>query len=382
MSLVATHSIQQNTNLEESIIQLLNRLIDQARAKIIVPANAAAPGFWFGGGNLAMDETGTIWLSGRFRNFGDSRTGLHAGERGLELAIYSSHDSNTTFQKVASFTKQDLSTKGQEVISIEGSALHQMPDGQWELFVSSEKAIDYPDEVSAYRKPGTGVWTIDRVTGDSPDQFDLATLETVLENVSIPAYLHIKDPEVFEYEDGSTALVFCSHPYTWASTNTGLAIRPKDTPHFHIETYELVSRGPSWDVASTRITDRLCLPPVGRLASVPSVSIYFYDGAESMRRLDENPHGKHRPRGFSCEELGGAFYTTSEAIDGLRRLSTNEPLLISPYGTGSSRYVSTLVTENGIIATWQQSQADGSQPLVCNFLPMDEVEQLLEEGLA
>jgi hypothetical protein len=37
-------------------------------------------------------------------------------------------------------------------------------------------------------------------------------------------------------------------------------------------------------------------------------------------------------------------------------------------GVGTSRYVDILTTEEGFYATWQQSQADLSQPLVMNFL--------------
>ena len=73
------------------------------------------------------------------------------------------------------------------------------------------------------------------------------------------------------------------------------------------------------------------------------------------------------------DETAGAAVATTIA----RRLSLVKPLFVSPHGTGSSRYVSTLVTEAGILATWQQSQPDRSQPLVGRFLGMDEVRQLL-----
>ena len=72
--------------------QLLRALIDQNRAQVVVPAYARKRGYWFGGGNLLLDETGVIWMSGRYRNSGDSRTGLTAGERGQECAVFRSHD--------------------------------------------------------------------------------------------------------------------------------------------------------------------------------------------------------------------------------------------------------------------------------------------------
>jgi hypothetical protein len=36
-----------------------------------------------------------------------------------------------------------------------------------------------------------------------------------------------------------------------------------------------------------------------------------------------------------------------------------------------------LVTQEGILATWEQGREDGSQPLVGHFLPMEEVESIL-----
>ena len=82
-----------------ALLNLLNALIDQDAARILVPPYAAEPGFWFGGGNVVQDADGIIWLSGRYRNYGDSRTGLEAGQRGLECAIFRSDDGGHSFHK-------------------------------------------------------------------------------------------------------------------------------------------------------------------------------------------------------------------------------------------------------------------------------------------
>ncbi|MBT5873481.1 MAG: exo-alpha-sialidase, partial [Candidatus Latescibacteria bacterium] len=125
-------------SLRQKVSQLLGTLIHQERARIVVPTYGQESGFWFGGGNLAQDESGTIWLSGRYRNVGDSRTGLEAGQRGLECAIFRSDDGGHTFTKVSFWTKSDLSV-AERIISYEGTALYQRTDGIWELFISSEK---------------------------------------------------------------------------------------------------------------------------------------------------------------------------------------------------------------------------------------------------
>lgn len=374
MSNTLTLTELQNKKLKKMLTALLN----QEQASVIVPAKQSATGFWFGGGNLIETPDGSIWISGRYRNFGDSRTGLSSGERGLECAIFQSKDRGKTFDKVLSFSKADLSIEGREVVSIEGTALHIMEGGRIEMFISTEKARPYPEGLESFQKPGTGVWSIDRLSSDSVETLAVDSMETVLENFERPEYLHVKDPVVFDTPDGGTALAFCTHPFTWASSNTGVSVRPAGASTFGLIEWDVARRGAAWDVAATRITNRLEIPAVGVFADSSDTYVYFYDGAECLRRLDENPTASSRPRGYSCEEIGGAFVGNAHPSYAMQRLSLIEPLFVSPYGTGSSRYVSTIVLDEGILATWQQSQADESQPLVSHLLTNAEIEQLLK----
>jgi len=359
------------------LIDLLRALIDQSQATVIVPPYAAESGYWFGGGNLVQDERGTVRLSGRYRNVGDSRTGLVAGARGLECALFRSDDQGRTFTKTASWSKVDLSVAGTRVVSIEGTALHRRSDGAWELYISTEKEIAYPAPWTDFQKPGTGVWVIDVLTAPSPDAFDPAQLSPVLNALDRPEYLHVKDPVVFDRPDGATALIFCSHPFTWASSNTGLAIRPAGAQSFAVAAWEMVSRGAAWDVAATRVTARMPIPRLGNFADLPPAAVYFYDGAECLRDHEQNVRARRRPRGYSCEEIGGACFGWEADFPALTRLSPLEPLFVSPHGTGVSRYVDVLTTADGLLATWEQGQPDGSQPLVSRFLPMTDVARLL-----
>ena len=361
----------------ELVRKLLAELIHQEKAQITIPAQQPLPGYWFGGGKLAQDSDGMIWLTGRYRNAGDSRTGLEAGVRGAECALFRSADGGSSFTKVRSWTKEELSTPKKKVISIEGTALHRTPDGRWELFISSEKDIPYPEEIRHFQKPGTGVWSIDRVTGKNPQELKINNLKPVLENRKEPAYLHVKDPFVVDINGGSTILVFCSHPFNWTSDNSGYAAYDEKEDTFHVKSWEMVSRGPAWDVAVTRITSCLEIPGLGCFSDEEAAAIYFYDGAECMRPHQENLQAVNRPRGYSCEEIGGAFIGKAANFPKMERISLLEPLFQSPWGTGSSRYIDCLTTEEGILATWQQSQPDGSQPLVRHFLPMGRVEEIL-----
>ncbi len=360
--------------LESALIRFASRLIAQQRARVIVPPQQNASGFWFGGGNLTRGPDGQLYLVGRYRNAGDSRNGLAAGERGSELALFISCDQGQTFQKVMSFSKADLSAQNRHVLSIEGSALHWSANGV-ELFVSTEKAgMGYPQEFEEYLKPGTGVWSIDRIAANTVQELRDAPRETVLESYD-PRFLHVKDPFVYSNGCGDLMLLFCTHPYCWTSSNAAYAIRRSGQPSFEAPVFEFFHRGTTWDVAMTRGTCVLDCQQGSALAD-RNVSLLFYDGGECVRNHDEHRHAVHRPRGYSCEELGGAAYVLNGDFGRITRLSTHRPLFVSPHGTGCSRYVDVLAAPEGFYATWQQSQSDGSQPLVMNFLPRDEAFEL------
>lgn len=358
--------------IRERLQKFTHSLIDQEKAQVIIKPQSNAKGFWFGGGNIILHD-GIFWLCGRYRNEGDSRTGVGAGERGLELAIFSSPSINGPWEKVKSFSKSDLEHDNEEVVSIEGSSL-LINDSGIELYISTEKNRSYPKDVMSFQKKGTGVWDIDLIVAPKVDQLNAESIKRVLRTEDLGS-LHIKDPVAFNIsEEGEGAgLFFCSHPFTWASSNTGLALRGPGEKKFSIKSFNIIERGRSWDVACTRITDRLRIPRVGLLEDEMPMSLYFYDGAECLRSLEENSAASKRPRGFSCEEIGGVGIGYDAQFPHIIRFSDDFPMFISPEGTGCSRYVSTYVTDEGIIATWQQSRRDFSQPLVSNFLSFESI---------
>ncbi len=360
---------------EQRLTAFGNALIDQQAAKVIVPAYGTQEGFWFGGGNAVVDHDGRIVLSGRYRNPGDSRYGVDRGTRGLELAVFSSSDDGRSFEKVLSFSKQDLSRSGGKVVSIEGSALRMSGSGV-ELFVSTERERAYPAGYEEFQKPGTGVWAIDVLEAESVDRLRDAAPLRILDSDD-PTVLHMKDPVVLDAPDGATHLFFCTHPFTWASTNSAVATRAADSVEFGAPKFNVLPRGANWDVAISRITGFTQVPRVGAFASEPPVTVVFYDGGECLRRHDSHPSAVSRPRGYSCEEIGGLAYFLDGDISSIVRLSEMQPFFSSPWGTGASRYVSVLQTGSGIQAFWEQSKPDGAQPLVTHRLTGAQVEQLL-----
>ncbi len=363
-----------SNDLEDRLVRIANRLIDQDRAQTIVAPQQQSSGFWFGGGNMAKDANGVLWLTGRYRNHGDSRTGLGKGERGLELAIFRSDDDGRSFQKALHFTKPELSIGSREVLSIEGTAI-RFTDRGVELIVSTEKSgIDYPAGLESYLKPGTGVWTIDLMRASDVGALANAEIETILATDD-PRFVHIKDP-FLGCRGGEPVLMFCSHPFCWTSSNTGLVPFSETGIEAEKAVFDFFPRGFTWDVAITRGTSQLRLPSVGLLKD-RVVDLFFYDGGECVRDLDEHSAAVKRPRGYSCEELGGVAYCEQGDISDLRRLSLTAPMFVSPHGTGCSRYVDVLDAGEDYFATWQQAQPDGSQPLVMNRVAKKEMEALL-----
>jgi len=361
----------------EKLTALAAALIDQDAARILVEPLERSTGYWFGGGNVIRDRDGAILISGRYRVYGDSRTGVHSGERGKEAAIFRSESFDGPFEKVASFSKAELSYPDREVVSIEGVALHLTVEGI-EFFVSSEKDIPYPDHIAKFLKPGAGVWSIDRLSASSLANLCPSSLEEVIPaGLHEPARLHTKDPWPFDLPNGDLVLGYCTHPFSWSSSGTALALRKKGSTSYETITNDLLKRGPVWDIAAARVTERLAIPKVGVFANTPDLSLYFYDSCESLRQLDENPRAVSRPRGWSCEEIGGIAVGDDTDLTKVQSLSIEAPLFISPYGTGCSRYVAVLADESGLFATWQQSQDDLSQPLVGHFLPMERVREIL-----
>jgi len=362
---------------EERLSELAQAIVAPESGCVLVPPAQEAAGYWFGAGNCVRDpRDGSLLLLGRYRDAGDSRLGLAAGPRGRELALFRSTDDGATFAKIRAWGKAELSG-GSPVLSIEGSFL-RLSGGRVEVLVSLEKDQPYPAGLREYQKPGTGVWSIDRFVAPSVEALDpRGCLEPFLRGPG-PAHLHVKDPSVTAGpQPGALLVLHCCHPYTWSSASSGYVLldeagrRLTASPDFF-------PRGPVWDVAAARITCRLPVPRRGAFRDAPPVSLYFYDGAECLRPHEPHGAGVARPRGYSCEELGGVAYGLDACFPAVRRLSLLAPAFVSPHGTGCCRYASVWSEPSGdLFATWQQSAASGAQPLLGHWLSAADVDELL-----
>lgn len=368
---------QLNEKLERKLIRLGTNLIDAKRARILIEPTQNAPGYWFGGGNMVRNpKDGELLLSGRYRDAGDSRSGLSQGQRGRELAIFRSSDDGLNFTKVRSWNKSDLYC-GSTSLSIEGSAL-RINKRRVEVLVSIERIRSYPRRLTNFQKPGTGIWSIDTFAATTIEK--LAPHENIKRLLASddPAYLHIKDPNLSPgFGRNEYLMLYCAHPYTWSSSTSGWA--RLSAQGCSNQNPDFFPRGSTWDVAACRITGRLPIPRTGAFARMPPISLYFYDAAECLRPLTDHTRAVSRPRGYSCEELGGLAYGWDRDFPKLTRLSRLEPLFVSAHGTGCNRYVSVLAEPSGhLFATWQQSNEAQAQPLMGNRLSPGRIASILK----
>jgi hypothetical protein len=83
-------------------------------------------------------------------------------------------------------------------------------------------------------------------------------------------------------------MMLSTHPFNWASSNTALAVQPAGQDQLGPIDQTFFPRGFTWDVAVSRICGVLEVPRFGIFEAAPSTHLYFYDGAEGMRDLEEH----------------------------------------------------------------------------------------------
>ena len=111
----------------------------------------------------------------------------------------------------------------------------------------------------------------------SVESLDISTIKTVISTQDANT-LHIKDPVATRIKNDQTELIYCNHPFSWSSSNTGLALAVNNESSFTKISDSILPRGNSWDVACSRITEILPNPQIGSFINSPPLSFYFYDG--------------------------------------------------------------------------------------------------------
>ena len=229
--------------------------------------------------------------------------------------------------------------------SIEGGALLRGHDGRFRLYVSH---LDR----SARR------WVISLLEADDPESFDLAARRVVFQGDDADSE-GVKDPYVAivdgsyhmfvhyaprgllragatEEELHATGNVFATEA---GRGSTGLAVSD-DGVHFRWQG-DVLPPGDGWDRKLTRVDTMLHQPPIYLL---------FYSGRAGVEETYEDRTG----------------IAVSLDLRRLHKLTEESPLLASPWGTGSLRYMDVVQVEDEVFVYYECARADGSHELRLN----------------
>ncbi len=323
-------------------------LFDPAEGVPVRAPLASGPGWWAGAPGAAFDP-----ISNAFFLVYRQRQPRELG-RGVECRIAAS-DNGIAFTDIWALPKTTL-----DALSLERCSLHRGLDGKWRLYL-------------CYVSPEDNRWRIGLVEADEPDQFDATTLTPLLTADDVGGE-GVKDPNVFVIGRMTYLLVSYATKLPELSPdaearkhqtgdiyNTGLTLSRTgaaisgDGRHFQwlgdvspqAGKSAVGSEIPAWDAYCKRIGSLLPVESGGYLA--------FYDGSSSV---EEN-----------YEEKTGLAMTFD--LRTYYSLSPEQAALVSPYGSGSLRYVDVLPVGHELFYYYELALPDGSHELRVSVVESD-----------
>lgn len=317
---------------EEALAIVNNRGIaplatfDPMRGELILPPERGEPGYWVGCPSVLLDD-GRFYLTYRQR-----RPRGAAAERGWRCAVAVSDD-GVSFRDVWSVEKAELGTD-----SMERFCLQRDMSGGYRLYMS-------------YVDPLDNRWRIDVLHADDPAGFQVSNTKAVLTADSTGTE-GVKDPYVWQIGPVTYLFASCAErvagldPAAHATAdiyNVGATTHPTgmatslDGVSF---TWHgaVLGTGSGWDRYQSRLNS---IVPVG------GGYVGFYDGSAGH---EEN-----------YEERCGV--AVSFDLAHWQRLSTEQPWVTSPFGTGSVRYVDALLIDDTWWIYFEMARADGAHEL-------------------
>lgn len=289
-------------------------------------------GYWIGApGAIYDDEEAKFYLYYRRRK-------PRGQGRGYECGISESKD-GIKFEEIWLASKDLFGG-----ISVERGAIVKCLDGKYRLYIG-------------YVDPKDNKWKIDMVEADSPENFDPNTRKLAVDP-NICGVEGVKDPYVLVLggvyymlisyaptpgrgSDGSfheTADVFNTGK---TSSNTGLAISSDGIEWNWLGDVMSPPSGDGWNAYATRVSCALYTPPIFNV---------FYDGGSAV--------------GENYEEKTGLAITFD--FKSYHHVSGKSPILTSPHGTGSLRYMDAIKFKSQIFYYYEYARADGSHELRVN----------------
>jgi len=307
-------------------------LFDPQEGMTILEPPGGSAGYWVGAPSVLYDkEVSRFYLYYRVRR--------PRPIRGGECYIAESDD-GVKFTPIWQAKKEDLNSS-----SVEKSCLTRTMDGKYRLYIS-------------YVDPADNRWRIDMMEASHPEEFKTDKRKEILTASSIQCE-GVKDPYVLivggkYYMIVSYALTpekadeklkrkmhITADVYNTGITksHTGLAL---SNDGINFEWWgDILSPGKAWDAYASRISCILYLPPV---------FVAFYDGSSTVRKNYE-------------EKTGLAVSFDLIHYD---KVTEEKPLLISPYASGSLRYMDSIIVNNEIYYYYEYAREDGSHEIRMN----------------
>ncbi len=342
----------ENTGKEFGVLPLF----DPALSRMVRAPLEEGAGWWAGAPTAMFDH-----LSNQFFIVYRLRQPRDQG-RGVECRIATS-DNGISFTDIWALPKSTLGA-----LSLERCSLMRGLDGIWKLYIS-------------YVCPDDGRWRISLLEAKEPDQFDVSKMIPLFTADSLGVE-GVKDPNVFLF--GRMVYMLVSYAtrepkldpkfepkkhatgdiYSTGLTRsrTGAAIsgdgkrfqwlgdvspRSEFVPILNPSGCSIEKTGTGWDEYCRRIGAIVPLPHGGYQA--------FYDGSASV---DEN-----------YEEKSGIAITYD--LKNYYSLSPDSAGIVSPYGTGSLRYIDVLPVGHELFYYYEMAQQGGGHDLRVSVVERD-----------
>ena len=316
-------------------------LFEPSAGTVVAQPPGDGDGYWAGGPSALYDERdGLFYLSYRLRTpLGDRGW----SGRGGETLVAASSD-GVHFERVWSAQKDDF-----EALSIEKSCLMLTPDDRFRLYVSYSSRHDFR-------------WRIAMLEAGHPREFDPRTRVTVLspENTGTEG---VKDPVIY-IAGGLWHLYANMAPRPagadWAKLDrmhresnafvsgevacpTGLAVSADGVAFEWVG--EVISCGDAWDGYLARISSLVYTPPFFTA---------IYDGRPNS--------------GANYSDSPGLAITSDMRT--FHKLDHGRPLLRSPYGHGTLRYVEALQVGSVLHYYYEMEREDLAHELRTVAVPL------------
>lgn len=327
-------------------------LFNPADGTVVRSPLQSGAGWWAGAPGATFDPiSNTFYLVYR------QRQPRELG-RGVECRIAAS-DNGMTFSDIWALPKTSF-----DALSLERCSLLRGLDGLWRLYLS-------------YVSPEDNQWRIGMIEAEEPDRFDVSTMTTIF-TAAAAGVEGVKDPNVFLIGRMYYMLV------SYATREPGLKQEEQQRKHATGDIYntgltrsrtaaaisgdgrrfrwlgdisplpgnsalagEVSEEGASWDAYCRRTGALLPIPGGGYLA--------FYDGSASVAE--------------NYEEKTGLAITFD--LRTYHSLSPEGPVLVSPDGSGSLRYVDVLPVGHELFFYYELCRADGSHELCVSIVERD-----------